>query len=150
MVLRGISGVVIAVLLTVIGIAAVLMFWGIFGGIIQSSPRLVVESATITKIGNQYELTIHVREVGGASTQIIRIEILGGDQPISITPSQGAQSSSQGTQGTKIEIGAGESRTITHSITNQELKPGMTYYIRLIYQKGDREEPTDLYPVSVR
>jgi ABC-type transporter Mla subunit MlaD len=51
---RGISGVVIAVLLTVIGIAAVLMFWGMMSGFFNPQPKVIIEKATITKTWPKY------------------------------------------------------------------------------------------------
>jgi len=77
---RGISGVVVTVLLTVIGIAAVLMFWGMMSGFFNPHPKVIIESAQLTNLGNnQYDLSITVRETGGASTCIIGATITGGD-----------------------------------------------------------------------
>lgn len=138
--LRGISGVVIAVLLTVIGIAAVLMFWGIFSGLFTPTPRLIIEQASAVKVGtNNYQFTIRVREVGGASTTIKYINITGGGTSHKIELKD-------------IPIGAGESKTIeaTLTLTGQDLQPGITYYIKVYYKKGSGEEPTDLYPITVR
>ena len=138
--LRGISGVVIAVLLTVIGIAAVLMFWGMFSGLFTATPKLIIEQASAVKVGNnQYEFTIRVREVGGASTTITKLVINIDGQEQQLTP-KGQ---------TDLSIGAGESKTIAATF-GQSLDPGKTYYIRVYYKKGSGEEPTDLYPITVR
>jgi hypothetical protein len=147
--LRGISGVVIAVLLTVIGIAAVLMFWGMMSGFFNPQPKVIIEKATITKIGqNTYDVSITVRETGGASTTIIEAKIFGpdlNDNGESIDISTG---SSTGGSNTPV-LSPGSSITITGKL-NKPLKPGVTYYIAVYYTKGDSTERSDLYPVTVR
>jgi hypothetical protein len=136
---RGISGVVIAVLLTVIGIVAVLMFWGMFSGMFNPQPKVIIEKASITKTGNQYDVSIAVREVGGASTQITKAEILvdGTPQPIDLSKTK------------DLTLQAGQSKNLVGT-ANADLKPGVTYYIAVYYQKGNGEERSELYPVTVR
>jgi len=138
---RGISGVVIAVLLAVIGIAAVLMFWGMMSGFFTPQPKVIIEKATITKIGNKYDISITVRETGGASTQIERAVITGGD----LTTEQDLSTAQQ--QDTTLS--PGQSKTLVYE-TTQSLKPGVTYYVAVYYTKGDGTERSDLYPVTVR
>jgi len=140
--MRGISGVVIAVLLTVIGIVAVLAFWGIFGPMITgSNPRVIIEKATLTKIGdNKYDLTISVREVGGASTEIKEVKLTGGNLP-------GEQSCTKKSGSTSLS--PGQSQTLVYECS-LSLNPGTTYYVRVYYQKGEGSEATDLYAVTVR
>jgi len=138
--MRGISGVVIAVLLTVIGIVAVLAFWAIFSGFFNPQPRVIIEKATLTKIGNnQYDLTISVREVGGASTTIQRVVITGG----------GINEQECTGQGQDTSLQASQTRQLVYRCS-ASLNPGTTYYVRVYYQKGTGEEATDLYPVTVR
>jgi len=141
--MRGISGVVIAVLLTVIGIVAVLAFWGIFSHIVTpTTPRIIIEKATLTKIGNnKYDLTISVREVGGASTQIVDVKLTGGNL--------GGEQSCGNPKSGSTSLSPGQSQTLVYecSVT---LNPGTTYYVRVYYQKGEGSEATDLYPVTVR
>ncbi|MFZ8808892.1 MAG: hypothetical protein ACO2PN_12425 [Pyrobaculum sp.] len=138
---RGISGVVIAVLLAVIGIAAVLMFWGMMSGFFTPQPKVIIEKATITKIGNKYDISITVRETGGASTKIERAIITGGD----LTTEQDLSTAQQ--QDTTLS--PGQSKTLVYE-TTQSLKPGVTYYVAVYYTKGDGTERSDLYPVTVR
>ncbi|MCU7786718.1 hypothetical protein ODS41_02075 [Pyrobaculum sp. 3827-6] len=164
---RGISGVVIAVLLTVIGIVAVLMFWGMFSGMFNPQPKVIIEKASITKIGDKtYDVSITVREVGGASTTILEAKLLGGtssgqgsgssgqgsgggqDEGIPITFSTNQGSGQQG--GQDLTLQAGQSKTLVGRITNQDLQPGVTYYLAVYYQKGSGRERTELYPVTVR
>jgi hypothetical protein len=141
--LRGISGVVIAVLLAVIGIAAVLMFWGMMSGFFTPQPKVIIEKATITKIGNKYDISITVRETGGASTQIEKAVITGGD----LTTEQELSLSTAQQQDTTLS--PGQSKTLVYE-TTQSLKPGMTYYVAVYYTKGGGTERGDLYPVTVR
>jgi hypothetical protein len=142
--LRGISGVVIAVLLAVIGIAAVLMFWGMMSGFFTPQPKVIIEKATITKIGNKYDVSITVRETGGASTQIEKAVITGGDltteQPLTLSTTSQQQDTT---------LSPGQSKTLVYE-TTQSLKPGMTYYVAVYYTKGGGTERSDLYPVTVR
>ncbi len=139
--LRGISGAVVAVLLAVIGIAAVLLFWGMVSGFFTPQPKVIVEKVTITKIGNKYDLLITVREMGGASTEIERVIITGGDLTNDIilqTPREQDR-----------ELSPGQTKTFTYEV-RQELRPGVTYYVAVYYRKGDGTERSDLYPVTVR
>jgi hypothetical protein len=153
---RGISGVVIAVLLTVIGIAAVLMFWGMMSGFFNPQPKVIIEKATITKIGNKYDVLITVRETGGASTNITQVKIFGpglNDNGETITTSDGSGTggSSSNTGGSNAPVlSPGSSITITGKLVDKQLKPGATYYIAVYYTKGDSTERSDLYPVTVR
>jgi hypothetical protein len=141
---RGISGVVIAVLLAVIGIAAVLMFWGMMSGFFSPQPKVIIEKATITKIGNKYDISITVRETGGASTQIEKAVITGGDltteQPLTLSTTSQQQDTT---------LSPGQSKTLVYE-TTQSLKPGVTYYVAVYYTKGGGTERSDLYPVTVR
>jgi uncharacterized membrane protein YgcG len=169
--LRGISGVVIAVLLAVIGIAAVLMFWGMMSGFFNPQPKVIIEKATITKIGDKYDVSITVRETGGASTTIIEAKIFGpglndNGERINISTGNsassgntGGSSSGSGTGGSSsgntggsntLVLSPGSSITITGKLANVQLKPGVTYYIAVYYTKGDSTERSDLYPVTVR
>ena len=168
--LRGISGVVIAVLLAVIGIAAVLMFWGMMSGFFNPQPKVIIEKATITKTGqNTYDISITVRETGGASTEIDYAVITGGDLQNEVrldlstsNQQQGGQqqgSQQQGQQQNKT-LSPGQSKTLVFKLGPQQgsqqqggqvtLKPGVTYYVAVYYRKGDGIERSDLYPVTVR
>ncbi len=153
---RGISGVVIAVLLTVIGIAAVLMFWGMMSGFFNPQPKVIIEKATITKIGQIYDVSITVREIGGASTIIEEVRIFGpglNDQgeSITITSTQGSTGSQSSTgDQSKPVLSPGSSITITGTLRQKQLQPGVTYYVAVYYKKGDVKERSDLYPVTVR
>jgi hypothetical protein len=133
---------VIAVLLTVIGIAAVLMFWGMMSGFFNPQPKVIIEKATITKIGNKYDISITVRETGGASTKIEKAVITGGD----LTAEQDLSLSGQQQDTT---LSPGQSKTLVYE-TTQSLKPGVTYYVAVYYTKGGSTERSDLYPVTVR
>jgi len=139
--MRGISGVVIAVLLTVIGIVAVLAFWAMFSGLFNPQPKVIIEKATLTRIGNnQYDLSISVREVGGASTTIQRVVLTGG----------GSTNEQECTgEGQDTSLQAGQSKQLAYKCSGS-LNPGTTYYVRVYYQKGTGSEATDLYPVTVR
>jgi len=161
--LRGISGVVIAVLLTVIGIAAVLMFWGMMSGFFSPQPKVIIEKVAITKVGqNNYDLSITVRETGGASTCILGAAIMGGSTtttsiPVTSTatpliPASGQQSSQQGCGGNNqgVPLGPGQSMTISYVVQNQQLSPGVTYYVAVYYLSSNTVERTDLYPITVR
>jgi hypothetical protein len=160
--LRGISGVVIAVLLAVIGIAAVLMFWGMMSGFFSPQPKVIIEKATITKVGQKrYDLSITVRETGGASTCILGAAIMGGSSstPIPVTstatPPISASGQRSGQQGCGdnnqgIPLGPGQSMTISYVVENQQLSPGVTYYVAVYYLSSNTVERTDLYPITVR
>jgi hypothetical protein len=151
--------VVIAVLLTVIGIAAVLMFWGMMSGFFNPQPKVIIEKATITKIGDKYDVLITVRETGGASTTINEARIFGPDLgsgvSITISTGSGTGGSSDNKGGSNaLVLSPGSSKTINGTLTfqdpNKQLKPGVTYYIAVYYTKGDGTERSDLYPVTVR
>ncbi|MFZ8841119.1 MAG: hypothetical protein ACO2PM_19810 [Pyrobaculum sp.] len=136
---RGISGVVIAVLLTVIGIAAVLMFWGMMSGFFNPQPKVIIEKATITKTGpNTYDISITVRETGGASTQIDDAKIIDDNNENTLTLKTG-----------DTTLGPGQSKTLIYSYSGG-LQPGKTYYVAVYYTKGGSTERSDLYPVTVR
>jgi hypothetical protein len=158
---RGISGVVVTVLLTVIGIAAVLMFWGMMSGFFNPHPKVIIESAQLTNLGNnQYDLSITVRETGGASTCIIGATITGGDltnpikanspetSPFQTSSQQAQQCGSSGQQG-GIPLGPGQSTTIDYTVQGQ-LNPGVTYYVAVYYLSGGTVVRSDLYPITVR
>jgi len=136
---RGISGVVIAVLLTVIGIAAVLMFWGMMSGFFNPQPKVIIEKATITKTGpNTYDISITVRETGGASTQIDDAKIIDDNNENTLTLKTG-----------DTTLSPGQSKTLIYSYSGG-LQPGKTYYVAVYYTKGGSTERSDLYPVTVR
>jgi hypothetical protein len=140
--LRGISGVVIAVLLAVIGIAAVLLFWGMVSGFFTPQPKVIIEKVTITKVGNdRFDMSITVRETGGASTEIDKVVITGGDL--------GAQIELTTPQERDKTLSPGQSRTFVYEV-RQPLNPGVTYYVAVYYKKGVDTERSDLYPVTVR
>ncbi|MFP3169151.1 MAG: hypothetical protein RXR01_08585 [Thermoproteus sp.] len=162
---RGISGVVVTVLLTVIGIAAVLMFWSMMSGFFNPHPKVIIESAQLTNLGNnQYDLSITVRETGGASTCILGATITGGGSagtsattitvtstatsPFQTSGQQAQQCGSSGQQG--IPLGPGQSITIDYNIQNQQLSPGVTYYVAVYYLSGGTVVRSDLYPITVR
>jgi ABC-type antimicrobial peptide transport system permease subunit len=130
---------VIAVLLAVIGIAAVLMFWGMMSGFFNPQPKVIIEKATITKIGKDtYDVSITVRETGGASTQIKEAKIIVDGQENTLTLKTG-----------DTTLSPGQSKTLIYSYSGV-LQPGKTYYVAVYYTKGDSDERSDLYPVTVR
>jgi hypothetical protein len=147
---RGISGVVIAVLLAVIGIAAVLMFWSMMSGFFNPQPKVIIEKATITRIDqNTYDVSITVREVGGASTTIKEVRIFGpglndNGEPIDISTT----GNNAGGSNTR-DLSPGSSITITGK-TRKTLQLGVTYYVAVYYTKGNINERSDLFPVTVR
>jgi len=137
---RGISGVVIAVLLTVIGIAAVLIFWSMMSGFFNPQPKVIIERAVITKIGqNTYDVSITVRETGGASTTITKAEITG----------EGVNQQLQSLKSGKTELSPGSSQTLVYEF-NGDLQPGVTYYVAVYYTSGGNDVRSELYPVTVR
>jgi hypothetical protein len=141
---RGISGVVIAVLLTVIGIAAVLLFWSMISGFFNPQPKVIIEKVTITNVGNKYDISITVRETGGASTKIERAVITGGQLPGETELQLSTTAQQQDTT-----LSPGQSRTLVYEIS-QQLTAGVTYYVAVYYTKGNSVERSDLYPVTVR
>jgi hypothetical protein len=141
--LRGISGVVIAVLLTVIGIAAVLTFWGMVSGFFNPQPKVIIEKATITKIGDKYDVSITVRETGGASTTIKAVKLFG-----SGLSDEGVDVNIKTPESDRI-LSPGSSKTIVGTYSGS-LQTGTTYYIAVEYDKGGSKERSDLYPVTVR
>jgi hypothetical protein len=144
--LRGISGVVIAVLLTVIGIAAVLLFWSMISGFFTPQPKVIIEKATITKTGqNTYDISITVRETGGASTEIDYAVITGGDLQKEVRLDLSTTSQQQ-----DKTLSPGQSKTLVVKLNDQQLKHGVTYYVAVYYTKGGGTERSDLYPVTVR
>jgi hypothetical protein len=142
--LRGISGAVVAVLLAVIGIAAVLLFWGMVSGFFTPQPKVIIEKVTITKVGNNiFDLSITVRETGGASTEIDKVVITGGD----LGEVEGIQLHTPRERDKTLS--PGQSRTFTYEV-QRKLNPGVTYYVAVYYKKGVDTERSDLYPVTVR
>jgi len=108
---------------------------------IDFSSKVIIEKATLTKIGNnQYDLSISVREVGGASTTIQKVVITGGG----LTNEQECTGEGQDTT-----LYAGQSKLLIYRC-DLPLRPDVTYYVRVYYQKGTSSEATDLYPVTVR
>jgi len=79
---KGISGVVVAVLLTVIGIAAVLLFWGTISGLIGGK-RLQgnIDSATILVVEGKAKLAITISNAGTVDFRVASITV--GDSPAS-------------------------------------------------------------------
>ena len=140
--LRGLSGAVVAVLLAVIGIAAVLLFWSMVSGFFNPQPKVIIEKVTITNIGDKFDVTITVRETGGASTEIDKVVITGGDV-------QGAEIELHTPRERDTKLSPGQSKTLTYEL-QQKLRPGVTYYVAVYYQKGTDTERSDLYPVTVR
>ncbi len=139
--LRGISGVVIAVLLAVIGIAAVLMFWGMMSGFFNPQPKVIIEKATITKTGKDtYDISITVREIGGASTEILYAVITGGDLKedvrLDLLPTNQQQGSQQrGSQQQDSQQQGGQQQDNT-------LSPGQskTFVFKLGSRQGDQQQ----------
>ncbi|AEA12413.1 hypothetical protein TUZN_0930 [Thermoproteus uzoniensis 768-20] len=157
----GISGVVVTVLLTVIGIVAVLMFWAMFSGFFNPHPKIIIESAEVTQLSpGQYDVSITVREVGGASTQITGAVIYGtGSQSSSQPPqlqcnppgqsqSSSSSSASSSSQSFSIPVGAGQEVTF-YCTYSGNLIPGQTYYLAVYYTSGSSNVRSDLYPVTV-
>jgi hypothetical protein len=83
---KGISGVVVAVLLTVIGIAAVLLFWGTISGLIGGK-RLQgnIDSATIIVVKDKAMLSITISNAGTVDFKVNSIKV--GDSAVSCQPS---------------------------------------------------------------
>lgn len=73
---KGISGVVVAVLLTVIGIAAVLLFWGTISGLIGGK-RLQgnIDSATILVVEGKAKLAITISNAGTVDFKVNKITV---------------------------------------------------------------------------
>jgi len=132
----------IAVTLIVILLAiAVATFNGCY--VISCDPIVVVEQATLIKISdNQYILRITVRELFGDSTIIIQRVVLTGD---GLNGEQQCHLKS----GQDAVLHAGESKSLEYQC-DLPLRPGITYYARVYYQKGEGSGATDLYPVTVR
>jgi len=104
--------------------------------------KVIIEKATLTKIGdNKYDLTISVREVGGASTIIQRVVLIGGglDGEKQCYPKSGQDTT----------LHAAQSKLLIYQCS-LSLNPGTTYYVRVYYQKDEGSEATDLYPVTVK
>lgn len=78
---KGISGVVVAVLLTVIGIAAVLLFWGTISGLVGGK-RLQgnIDSATILVVEGNAKLAITISNAGTVDFKVNSITV--GDSPV--------------------------------------------------------------------
>jgi len=140
--MRGISGVVIAVLLTVIGVVAVIAFWGV---ICQMFPemcgggdaRVIIESASLRKSGNNYLLTVGVREIGGKSTTIENIKLIrdNPDSPV-------CQGSPQ-----EKSLEAGQRRTIILTCSGN-IELGKTYYVIVEYKSRGNTQVTEPSPVT--
>jgi len=139
--MRGISGVVIAVLLTVIGVIAVLAFWGsicqMFPEMCGGDTRVIIESASLRKSGDSYLLTVGVREIGGKATTIENIKLIrdNPDSPIC-----------QGSPKEK-SLEAGQRRTIILTCSSG-IELGKTYYVIVEYTKRGTKEVTEPSPVT--
>jgi len=132
-----IAGILIVILIAIV----VATFNGCY--VISCDPKVVVEKATLIKISdNQYILIISVRELFGGSTTIIQRVVLTGD---GLDGEQQCHLKS----GQDIALHAGESKSLVYQCDLQ-LCPGITYYVRVYYQKGEGSEATDLYPVTMR
>jgi len=166
--MRGVSGVVVAVLLTVISIVAVLVFWNTIACLVGlcPEPKLLIENANL--IAKQGLLTLSVKNIGSAATSISRVELLPAEQSgssqggssstsLSCELRTSSQSSSSGQTSQNPEVSPGASLTIQYNCgagssggSSQGLTAGATYYIIVYYTKGNTEVPTDPYAVTAR
>ncbi|MEM0267077.1 MAG: hypothetical protein QXV98_00505 [Thermofilaceae archaeon] len=73
---KAISGVVVAVLLTVVGIAAVLVFWGVISGLIGGR-RLTgnIDSAQLLVVDNKAKLQVVISNVGTIDFTVNKISL---------------------------------------------------------------------------
>jgi len=160
--MRGISGVVVAVLLTVISIVAVLIFWNSISCLVGlcPEPKILIENANL--LAKQCLLTLTVKNIGSAATNISKVELLPAEKSgssqrdsssLTFTTPRSSSSSGQTTQ--KTEVPPGASLTIQYDCGSgqsggQGLTAGATYYVIVYYKKGDTVVPTDPYPVTAR
>jgi len=170
--MRGVSGVVVAVLLTVISIVAVLIFWNTIACLVGlcPEPKILIENANL--LAKQGLLTLTVKNIGSAATNISKVELLPAEQSGSSQGgssggglscnlrTQSTQTSSSGQTTQKTEVPPGASLTIQYNCGTgssgsgqsggQGLTAGATYYVIVYYKKGSTEVPTDPYPVTAR
>jgi hypothetical protein len=121
---KRISGVVVAVLLTVIGIAAVLLFWGTISSLIGGK-RLQgnIDSATIIVVGGQAKLAITISNAGTVDFKVTSIKV--GDNDVTkcdpsfdLIPSGGS---------------------ITYSCDVSGVSAGQTYILTVALQGGGKQ-----------
>jgi hypothetical protein len=126
---KGISGVVVAVLLTVIGIAAVLLFWGTISGLIGGK-RLQgnIDSATIIVVGNDARLAITISNAGTVDFKVNSIKIGDTDVAANCQPPTGDLIASGGsiTYSCKCSAEAGKSYILTVEIEGGGKKSTLT------------------------
>jgi len=163
--MRGVSGVVVAVLLTVISIVAVLIFWNTISCLVGlcPEPKILIENANL--LAKQCLLTLTVKNIGSAATTISKVELLraeksgssqGDSSSLTFTTPRSSSSNGQPTQNPEVPPGA--SLTIQYDCgtgsgggqSGGQLTAGATYYVIVYYKKGDTVVPTDPYPVTAR
>jgi hypothetical protein len=127
---KGISGVVVAVLLTVIGIAAVLLFWNTIIGIITGpGPRANIDSATIIVVENDARLAITISNVGTVDIKVNSIKVGDTDVTTNCQPSPSGVLIASGGSTTfscKCSVQAGRSYILTVEIEGGGKKSVLT------------------------
>jgi len=151
----------LAIVMLFIGFFFILLIYAIFWNVdcfcpesnCSCEPKLLIENAKL--IARQGLLILTVRNIGSATTSIMRLELVSVEQSGS---SQGGSSGSlctpisSGQHGQVVqnpELPPGASLTIQYNC-GQGLKAGTTYYVIVYYTKGNTEVPTDPYPVTAR
>jgi hypothetical protein len=123
---KGISGVVVAVLLTVIGIAAVLLFWGTISGLIGGK-RLQgnIDSATIIVVKDKAKLSITISNAGTVDFTVNSIKV-GDSEATNCQPSP-----------KDLLIASGGS--VTYSCDCSNVKAGESYILTVEIEGGGKK-----------
>jgi len=133
---KGVSGVVIAILLTVIGIAAVLIFWSYIQTLFpKPTPKPVIVDAKLWIVGNKLRIEITVKNIGdgpGTWEKVIITDPDGNEESFNIN--------------VDVQPGASASLPTSDQIvepTKLTLTAGKNYLITVVFKDNQGNEHTD-------
>ena len=125
----------VVVLLTIVGIAAVLLFWSIFSGMIRPQLRVKIEQAVIY-VDTQQVLQISISNVGTRDFVVDTIEVIGVGSASSCNPSLGET----------IPAGA----VVQYSCQISGVDPTQASYLVRVDVSSGNDKASDTAPALVR
>ena len=123
---KGISGVVVAILLTIVGIAAVLAFYTIIWPLISPPMGFEIASVKLWVVSGKTVIEVELKNTGSVDLNIDEVQVYAGGswQTASITTAD-------------KYLPAGQSRSITAEL-GQALTPGESYLVKVICSNPSR------------
>jgi len=116
--------------------------------LLPCEPKIIIETANL--LAKQGLLILTVKNIGGMTTTISKVELLSAEQSGSSQRGGTRLLCSLNTQTIQNpEVPPGPSLIIQYNC-GQEFKAGVIYYVIVYYTKGNTEVPTDSYPVTAR